>query len=125
MTTLDYLEKIDDTLSHWEDYFHGQEGIDVTEARANLDKVRKQLRIGGVSNCAFAKGDRVIVFDAVAWNKVGKDVGDNSCFHKEATILDVYYHNSEIGSSDWCATVKFDDGRVSKGHFLWGLEHCY
>jgi hypothetical protein len=43
MTTLDYLEKIDDTLSHWEDYFHGQEGTDVTEARANLDKVRKQL----------------------------------------------------------------------------------
>jgi hypothetical protein len=48
MTTLDYLEKIDDTLSHWEDYFHGQEGTDVTEARANLDKVRKQLLIHSV-----------------------------------------------------------------------------
>ena len=48
MTTLDYLEKIDDTLSHWEDYFHGQEGTDVTEARANLDKVRKQLPIHSV-----------------------------------------------------------------------------
>jgi hypothetical protein len=45
MTTLDYLEKIDDTLSHWEDYFHGQEGTDVTKARSNLDKVRKQLSI--------------------------------------------------------------------------------
>ena len=43
MTTLDYLEKIDETLAHWEDYFHGQEGVDVTEARANLDKARKQL----------------------------------------------------------------------------------
>jgi hypothetical protein len=48
MTTLDYLEKIDDTLSHWEDYFHGQEGTDVTEARSNLDKVRKQLLIHSV-----------------------------------------------------------------------------
>lgn len=50
MTTLDYLEKIDDTLAHWEDYFHGQEGNDVTEARANLDKVRKQLLIHNVRN---------------------------------------------------------------------------
>ena len=48
MTTLDYLEKIDDTLANWEDYFHGQEGTDVTEARANLGKVREQLLIGGV-----------------------------------------------------------------------------
>ena len=48
MTTLDYLEKIDDTLANWEDYFHGQEGTDVTEARANLDKVRKQLLIHSV-----------------------------------------------------------------------------
>jgi hypothetical protein len=48
MTTLDYLEKVDDTLAHWEDYFHGQEGTDVTEARANLDKVRKQLLIHSV-----------------------------------------------------------------------------
>lgn len=50
MTILDYLEKIDDTLSHWEDYFHGQEGTDVTEARYNLDKARKQLLIQIVSN---------------------------------------------------------------------------
>ena len=49
MTTSDYLEKIDDTLAHWEDYFHGQEGTDVTEARANLDKVRKQLILSGVT----------------------------------------------------------------------------
>jgi|GEM_PF-6112771 len=48
MTTLDYLEKIDDTLAHWEDYFHGQEGTDVTEARANLGKVREQLLIHSV-----------------------------------------------------------------------------
>ena len=48
MTTLDYLEKIDDTLANWEDYFHGQEGTDVTEARANLGKVREQLLIHSV-----------------------------------------------------------------------------
>ena len=48
MTTLDYLEKIDDTLANWEDYFHGQEGTDVTEARLNLSKVREQLLIHSV-----------------------------------------------------------------------------
>lgn len=48
MTTLEYLEKVDDTLAHWEDYFHGQEGTDVTEARFNLNKVRQQLVIDGV-----------------------------------------------------------------------------
>ena len=48
MTTLDYLKKIDDTLENWEDYFHGQEGTDVTEARANLGKVREQLLIHSV-----------------------------------------------------------------------------
>jgi hypothetical protein len=53
MTTLDYLEKIDDTLARWEDYFHGQEGTDVIEARANLDKVRKQLLIHSVCNHVF------------------------------------------------------------------------
>ena len=49
MKTLDYLEKIDDTLGNWEDYFHGQEGTDVTEARANLGKVREQLIIHSVN----------------------------------------------------------------------------
>jgi hypothetical protein len=48
MTTLYYLEKIDETLAHWEDYFHGQEGADVTEARFNLNKIRQQLLIHGV-----------------------------------------------------------------------------
>ena len=45
METLDYLEKIDETLSRWEDYFHGKEGVDVTEARYNLDKIRRYLLI--------------------------------------------------------------------------------
>ena len=48
MTTLEYLQKVDDTLAHWEDYFHGQEGAEVTEARFNLNKVRQQLIIDGV-----------------------------------------------------------------------------
>jgi hypothetical protein len=123
MTPEEYFKKWTENCRLFERYqpIHSHEDM----MQFAKDYHAEQLRIGGVSNCAFAKGDRVIVFDAVAWNKVGKDVGDNSCFHKEATILDVYYHNSEIGSSDWCATVKFDDGRVSKGHFLWGLEHCY
>ena len=81
MTTLDYLEKIDDTLAHWEDYFHGQEGTDVTEARANLDKVRKQLNIHSVSKpviCTNCNGDGFITaiglspYDCVKCNCSGK-----------------------------------------------------
>ena len=45
MTILEYLEEVDDTLSNWEDYFHGQEGADVTEARSNLAKVVDLLTI--------------------------------------------------------------------------------
>jgi uncharacterized protein YbaR (Trm112 family) len=48
MKTLEYVEEIDETLSRWEDYFHGQEGIDLTEARNNLDKIRKQLILSDV-----------------------------------------------------------------------------
>lgn len=38
---LTLISKVDDTLCHWEDYFKGEEGIDVTNARVNLEKVRK------------------------------------------------------------------------------------
>ena len=81
MTTLDYLEKIDDTLAHWEDYFHGQEGADVTEARANLDKVRKQLLIQRVSNCISDSGLREL------YRKGYNDGFDNKADDKLATDL--------------------------------------
>ena len=45
MTTLEYLEKVDETLSWFESFMHDQEGKDVTEARFNLNKVRAQLLI--------------------------------------------------------------------------------
>ena len=53
MTTLDYLEQIDETLSHWESYFHGQEGKDVTVARANLSKVKELLNMPVVSGSYY------------------------------------------------------------------------
>lgn len=48
MTTLDYLEKIDDILTGYEDWMHGQDGEDCTNARVYLDKVREQLNLGVV-----------------------------------------------------------------------------
>jgi len=39
----EYLNKVDETLMHWEDYFHGEEGKDVTEARFNLNEANKLL----------------------------------------------------------------------------------
>ena len=41
---LSLISKVDDTLCHWEDYFKGEEGIDVTNARVDLEKVRKLLK---------------------------------------------------------------------------------
>lgn len=43
MTTLDYLEQVDGTLAHLEDYLHGPDGDSVTKVRRCLCKVRDQL----------------------------------------------------------------------------------
>ncbi len=34
-----------------------------------------------VSTSPFFEGENIIAFDNEAWNKVGKDVGDNSCYY--------------------------------------------
>lgn len=61
-------------------------------------------------------GDVVKVFDPKLWNY--KDVGDNSQFWKEATILSV-----EGTGIRKVATVRFHhDDRVSTGHFVAGME---
>lgn len=56
-------------------------------------------------------GDKCLVFDTKLWNR--KDVGDNSQFFKEATILEI-----DSPGRDQTAVVKFDhDERISRGHF--------
>lgn len=63
-----------------------------------------------VDDSAFFEGDNIIVFDNQAWNKAGKDIGDNSCFFEEAKILKIYFHIPKLyGNSDWCANVQFND----------------
>lgn len=58
-----------------------------------------------------------IVFDPKLWN--GRDVGDNSQFYKTADLLDIY-----IIDGDEVADVRFHhDGRVSRGHFVYALNH--
>lgn len=84
----------------------------------------KALSQTSVSDSAFFEGEKVIAFDNDAWDKAGKDIGDNSCFYKEAKILKIYFHISKLyGSSDWCVNIQFTDGRISNGHFLSGLRH--
>lgn len=59
-------------------------------------------------------GDVARVFDCDAWRSVGHDVGDNSCFWREATILELYSRGHEM-----LADVRFHgDGRISLGHFV-------
>jgi hypothetical protein len=64
----------------------------------------------------FQRGDRVTVFDAAAWIPVG-DVGDNSCFRKQATVLRFYQKGG-----DYLVDVLLDDGRVSRAHFANGVH---
>ena len=65
--------------------------------------------------------DRVLVFDNKLWREAGGDVGDNSQFWKEATIL--YVGFTDDVWRDEIATVRFDhDGRISRGHFTNGMK---
>ena len=69
--------------------------------------VLELLRLG------FEIGGKCIAFDNQTWSKTG-DIGDNSQFYIEATIIDVKYDKQ----NRICVDVKFDDGRISTGHFL-------
>jgi hypothetical protein len=60
--------------------------------------------------------ERMLVFDAAAWG--GRDVGDNSQFWREAELLE----RQGFGNRE-TATVRFlHDGRVSRGHFVFGMK---
>jgi len=89
-------------------------------------KTETQLPQTIVSDSAFFEGENIIAFDNEDWDKAGKDVGDNSCFYKEAKIIKIYFHIPKLyGSSDWCANIQFTDGRISNGHFLSGLRRYH
>lgn len=59
-------------------------------------------------------GDRCKVFDSDSWQKTG-DVGDNSQFWLEAEIIKET--DTHLSSMQSIIDVKFNDGRISKGHF--------
>jgi multidrug resistance efflux pump len=64
-------------------------------------------------------GDLVLAFDCKDWNKVGHDVGDNSCFYKKAIIKTI---RPEINGDRIVADVEWlDNKQISKGHFLTAL----
>jgi hypothetical protein len=68
-----------------------------------------------------AVGDRVVVFDYVLYLKAGgRDIGDNSQFWKEATVVAVYWYHGQ----DLVADVRFDHrpDKISKAHFVWGIR---
>lgn len=39
----DLLDEVDDKLRGWEDYFHGDQGEDVTRLRFLIDKIKQLL----------------------------------------------------------------------------------
>lgn len=75
-----------------------------------------------VNGMNVKKGDFAMVFDADKWH--GDKGGDNSEFWQRAKILKVYWYEAKIGSSDWVVDVQFEDGRISNGHFLTGIQRC-
>lgn len=57
-----------------------------------------------------------LVFNARKWNN--KDVGDNSQFWEKALLLHVY--EDEKGRE--LATVLWEDGNITTGHFTDGMK---
>ena len=64
----------------------------------------------------FSKNEVVEAFDSVAWSKVG-DIGDNSCFYRKATIINIEKLNKRT-----LYDIKFFSGELSKGHFETSLR---
>lgn len=54
---------------------------------------------------------QLIVFDSQTWQKTG-DIGDNSQFYLMAEVVKEYEKDG-----DNLVDVRFEDGRISKGHF--------
>lgn len=72
----------------------------------------------------FKIGEKVKVFDNLAWSKTG-DIGDNSQFLKKAIIIKLYVKKSIYNGYcyfDKLADVLFDDGNISAGHYQDGIE---
>lgn len=71
---------------------------------------------------------RVRIFDYVAWQKVGHDVGDNSQFYVPGTVIVRYKHKffdkeNDKWFTDECTVVRLDDGRIKHGIFWKALVH--
>lgn len=88
MTALEYLDEIDDTLSNWEDYFHGEEGRDVTNLRSTLDRLRQilsNLEHAPCSTCTACGAENSILSD-----KQPIRIGD-----KKGSYKDLYFQFCE------------------------------
>ena len=77
------------------------------------NKTGSKLRIGSVTNRAFAVGDCVIAFDSVAWSKTGDLPQGNDKYYKEATIVKL--RKSKQGES--LADIIYTNCKNSNGHF--------
>lgn len=58
--------------------------------------------------------DRVIAFDADSWSKTGDLKPDNSTYYIKGKVINIRQNESDF---EWLADIKFDDGRISNGHF--------
>ena len=69
----------------------------------------------------FKIGEQIIVFDCDTWQKTG-DVDNNEKYYIKAKVIRV--RKSKKYPYEWLADVKFEDCRISRGHFQSGIRHC-
>ena len=68
------------------------------------------------NHCAFKKGDNVIAFNYRDWSKTGDLPEGNNKYWQEAKILKLRF------TDEWLADLKFENGLISNGHFVRGIE---
>jgi len=74
-------------------------------------------------------GDRVKVFDHLAWSKNGGDAGDNEIFMRPATVTEIYVEKKSEYTPDrprTVAEIEWDHNeyrhKKSRGHFLYAMR---
>lgn len=84
--------------------------------KAGWDAAAKIYNPSPNTECNFKIGDNVIAFNYRDWCKVGNLPEGNTKYLQRATILKLKY----VG--EWLADLKFENGLISNGHFIKGIE---
>ena len=93
----------------------------MSKEKTLLEAENQPSCLADVRYSAFLIGQRAIVFDGDSWLHSG-DVGNNEKYMLPAKVLKI--RKSREYPYEWLADVKFNDGRISNGHFQSGMRHC-